>query len=378
MHASVLLASTFVEMQLRSSGSQPRSEASEPVTELRVRWVGDRPEWLDLAEAREALEGVEIEWTPAAEVPRRKLPVFPTTPDVVHVQRSALKCVAAVRESLPRARLVLDLSGDGEGHIGRRAVRDAARADVILLGSRWELRELRRRYPSLARRTVLLRGPLDLSQFAGDVQPDAVPGAPFGRDAGVGQRILFAGPYTSSGGLDMLLAATNEVRRRNEDVRLAALPYRSISPRYLAQCQRRAARLGGAALVGSSVDSREEPLWYRAADVVCLPCREAVGAGPAKFAAAAGKPFLGTEVEPLLEHVADGQTGLLIPVDDLDTLVAGIEALLGDADVAARLGAAARERAEHDFSAAAGAERLRRVWSDALSRPSSGRDAPKP
>ena len=46
----------------------------------------------------------------------------------------------------------------------------------------------------------------------------------------------------------------------------------------------------------------------------------------------------------------DGETGLLVPPRDPDALRAALERLLGDAELRARLGAAARERARERFA----------------------------
>lgn len=366
-----------MELSTQSLGPAVRADASsESLEETSVRWIGRKPRWFDIEEARAALHGVEIEWSSTDATGRRKLRVAGAQPDVVHVQSSDLKSLATLRQSLPRAKLVLDLSGDAEGHIGWRSARDAALADVILVGSLWELRELRRRYPAIAGRTILFRRPVDLTMFGSEEPPGITAVMPFREPPAIGQRVLFAGPYTEAGGLDLMLDAMIEVQERQSRVSLAAIPYRTINWRYLARCKRRAERLGERVFFAPTVESGELPFWYEAADVVCLPCREAVGAQPAKLAAAAGKPFLGTEVDPLLEHVVEGQTGFLFPVNDFDTFVAAVEALVSDGEEARRLGASARRRAEHDLSPVAAAERLRWIWTDVLSPRGPGLGSP--
>jgi glycosyltransferase involved in cell wall biosynthesis len=77
---------------------------------------------------------------------------------------------------------------------------------------------------------------------------------------------------------------------------------------------------------------------------------------------------VGSDVAGLAEHVVEGETGFLVSPDDLDTLTAALEALLGDEDEAGRLGTCARERAEEQLSPAAAARRLRRLWSEGADR----------
>jgi glycosyltransferase involved in cell wall biosynthesis len=59
-------------------------------------------------------------------------------------------------------------------------------------------------------------------------------------------------------------------------------------------------------------------------------------------AMAAGKPVVTTAVDGHPFHVRDGETGYLVPPDDVDALAAAITRVLADPERAARLGAAAR------------------------------------
>jgi len=66
-------------------------------------------------------------------------------------------------------------------------------------------------------------------------------------------------------------------------------------------------------------------------------------------AAAAGRPIVATDAGGTPEIVIDGQTGLLVPVGDTDGLARGLTRLLEHADLAARLGSAAREHVATTF-----------------------------
>ncbi len=77
-------------------------------------------------------------------------------------------------------------------------------------------------------------------------------------------------------------------------------------------------------------------------------------------AASGGRAIVATAAGGAPEIVIDGETGLLVPVDDRDALAAALERLGGDPDLRARLGAAARERADTVF----GMDRFVREFSD--------------
>jgi glycosyltransferase involved in cell wall biosynthesis len=87
----------------------------------------------------------------------------------------------------------------------------------------------------------------------------------------------------------------------------------------------------------------------RAAVVVCPSRREGYGV-VAREAMAHGRPVVATNVGGLPEAVVDGETGLLVPPGDVSALRAALERLLGDAELRARLGAAARDRVRERFS----------------------------
>jgi glycosyltransferase involved in cell wall biosynthesis len=87
----------------------------------------------------------------------------------------------------------------------------------------------------------------------------------------------------------------------------------------------------------------------RAAVVVAPSRREGFGVTVAE-AMAHGRPVVASAVGGLLDLVADGETGLLVPPQDPPALRAALERLLGDAELRARLGAAARERARERFA----------------------------
>ena len=68
----------------------------------------------------------------------------------------------------------------------------------------------------------------------------------------------------------------------------------------------------------------------------------------------------------MLELVADGETGLLVPPRDAAALREAVERLLGDRELRERLGRAARERARERFGWDGVIERTLEVYRRAL------------
>lgn len=85
-------------------------------------------------------------------------------------------------------------------------------------------------------------------------------------------------------------------------------------------------------------------LYGRAAIVACPSHREGFGVVCAE-AMAHGRPVVASAVGGLLDLVADGETGLLVPPRDVGALRAALDRLLADAALRRRLGTAGRERA---------------------------------
>ena len=92
-----------------------------------------------------------------------------------------------------------------------------------------------------------------------------------------------------------------------------------------------------------------ERLYERAAVVACPSRREGFGVVCAE-AMAHGRPVVATAVGGLLDLVVDGETGLLVPPRDPAALRAGLQRMLADGELRARLGAAARERIRERFA----------------------------
>ncbi|QCB93724.1 glycosyltransferase [Cellulomonas shaoxiangyii] len=113
-----------------------------------------------------------------------------------------------------------------------------------------------------------------------------------------------------------------------------------------------AERLGVAGRVHllGRVGHADVPALVSSADlVVATPWYEPFGIVPLE-AAACGVPVVGSAVGGLLDSVADGVTGVLVPARDPDALAAAVRGLLDDPARRRAMGAAARHRALARYS----------------------------
>jgi glycosyltransferase involved in cell wall biosynthesis len=186
------------------------------------------------------------------------------------------------------------------------------RARRVLAASSW-LAEAARALG--ARDVAVIPSGVDVPE---SVEPEAEP-----------PEVLYAGRLSPEKGVEELLAATHGMRL----VVAGDGPLRDRVPTAL-----------------GFVDHDElERLYGRAAVVACPSRREGFGVVCAE-AMAHGRPVVASAVGGLLDLVADGETGLLVPQGDPAALRRALEQLLADADLRRRLGAAGRERIRQRFS----------------------------
>jgi glycosyltransferase involved in cell wall biosynthesis len=81
---------------------------------------------------------------------------------------------------------------------------------------------------------------------------------------------------------------------------------------------------------------------------------------------AAGKPVVATRGGAIPEIVVDGQTGLIVPMGDPESMANAIASLLADPARAAQMGAAGRERVAGRFTIAHTAAGVQRVYDELL------------
>jgi glycosyltransferase involved in cell wall biosynthesis len=94
---------------------------------------------------------------------------------------------------------------------------------------------------------------------------------------------------------------------------------------------------------------RDTPRWYRAMDVLALPTYREGFPVVTLEAAAMAIPLVATRIPGCVDAIVDGVTGTLVPPRDVPALTAALGAYLGDAELRARHGEAARARVLRDF-----------------------------
>lgn len=144
--------------------------------------------------------------------------------------------------------------------------------------------------------------------------------------------------------------------------------YGAQSARYLDELRLLARSRGVADDVVFLGGVSEVELVYGAADVVVHPAVHPEGFGRVVVEAQlCGTPVVATGIGGVLELVVDGVTGLLVAPDDPQALIAGIESVLGDPELAGRLVANGR-RAGQRFSREAHVERMDRLYRKVLAK----------
>jgi len=190
------------------------------------------------------------------------------------------------------------------------------------------------------------------------------------------------------GGLDLALFAFTP--EHVSDMPLVVLPSRLIAAKGVREFVEAARRLKAAgvrarfALVGDVdeahpdlIERRDLDAWaregavecwgwredmaevIRQAAIVCLPSYYREGAPRALIEAASiGRPAVTTDWTGCRDVVVDGETGLLVPVRNVDALATALRRLIEDRELRERMGEAARFRAEDNFSSALAIERM--------------------
>jgi D-inositol-3-phosphate glycosyltransferase len=106
--------------------------------------------------------------------------------------------------------------------------------------------------------------------------------------------------------------------------------------------------------------------YYSAADVaVTTPWYEPFGLTPLE-AMACGRPVIGSAVGGITFTIADGVTGFLVPPQDPAALADKLELILAQPELRERMGRAARQRVEQEFTWAATARRTAELYQSLL------------
>ena len=110
---------------------------------------------------------------------------------------------------------------------------------------------------------------------------------------------------------------------------------------------------------------------YERNAIVVVPSRGEGFGMVALEAAERGRAAIVSDVGGLPEIVADGETGTVVPAEDVESLARAIVVLARDDELVRAYGAAARRRALDQFSAESAADGVERLYRDELARRSS-------
>lgn len=180
-----------------------------------------------------------------------------------------------------------------------------------------------------------------------------------------GPLMLFVGGIHPRKGVHWLLEAFETVRDRREDAHLVLVgPSEKYDQEYVGRVRERIAE-GGAAQAVTFVDRVVDNVheYMRAADVYVLPSTREGLPITVLEAMASGLAVVASDIREIADsQITPGETGLLVPVGDVDALSAALTSVVADADLRSRLGAAARRRAEEAFSTRTVDEQYRRLY----------------
>lgn len=187
------------------------------------------------------------------------------------------------------------------------------------------------------------------------------------RDGGYG---LYVGSLSPIKGVGVLLEALKDVP--GHEVHVVG----GGSGEETAALKARAAALGVAGRVRFCGPLHGEALWREQAGarygVIPSVWREVLGYTAMEMLAI-GKPVIGSDIGGIPELVRDGETGLLFPPGDAGALAERMRRLVGDAGLAARLGAAGKALVAGDCSAEGHYGKVMEVYRKAVAGRADGR-----
>nr|WP_253799404.1 glycosyltransferase family 4 protein [Rhodovulum sp. P5] len=184
------------------------------------------------------------------------------------------------------------------------------------------------------------------------------PGPPIPPRAEGEIRLLFVGRLAPVKGLRVLLEALAELAPEIPGLRLVLVgdgPDR-------ARLEEAAAPLGDRVTFTGYLSQDEVAGAMQGTDICVLPSFAEGVPVVLMEAFASAKPVIATQVAGVGELVAQGESGLIVPPGDRDSLIAAIRKLAADPDLRARMGAAGRAKVVADFDISVEASRLARLF----------------
>lgn len=294
-------------------------------------------------------------WDALIAVPRLSAYIRRRKPSAVYVNTVTLPWwVLAARLAGSRTIVHLHEAEDTDSGLVRRALVSPLRlAHAVIVISRSAMRAMVDADPSLAAKAHLI--------YNGVPEPTDAPEPPT-RQAPLG--LLVIGRLSPRKAPHLALEAAGRLRQQGYDVvvELAGTAFPGYEW-YVEELEARAARddLEGAVRFAGYC----KPIWpnLARADIVVAPSlREPFGNAVVE-AQLALRPVVATAALGHTESIMDGETGILVPAEDVDAMVEAIARLAEDAELANRIATAARTEAVNRF----GVERYYREVVDLVS-----------
>lgn len=163
-------------------------------------------------------------------------------------------------------------------------------------------------------------------------RPDRVMSIPLGANFAPGttvpvphsRRILMFGRMEAYKGLDLLLAAATELRRRRDDFLLVLAGRGPLLDLYRSQFE----ALGCCEIHAEYISREQSIALFNSCDVVVAPYHEATQSGVVSLANAFARPVIGMAVGGLPDVIFDGVNGRLVRPGDHMSLAAALERAL--------------------------------------------------
>jgi glycosyltransferase involved in cell wall biosynthesis len=180
--------------------------------------------------------------------------------------------------------------------------------------------------------------------------------------------VLFVGNVVPNKGVEVLFEAVFRLRPRHPTIRLQIVGGGSaLHDAFWQRIQREGAQ-GNFQFTGF-VDRAGLPRYYQEADVFCSPAQYEGGVANVYIEAmACGCPVVASTAGGAPEAVSDGQTGLLVPPNDVPAVADALDRLLSDAPLRRRMGRAGRRRVDEYFAMDRYIQRVLAVYEKAITR----------
>ncbi|MGB0383350.1 MAG: glycosyltransferase family 4 protein [Ardenticatenaceae bacterium] len=172
---------------------------------------------------------------------------------------------------------------------------------------------------------------------------------------------VFVGRLTTQKGVDLLLEAWAQLAEPRELILVGDGAERPALEALASEL-----KLDHVTFTGSTNDVRS---YLQQADLFVLPSRAEGIPNAMLEAMACGLPVVASRVGGIPDVVEDGESGLLVPPDDVPALVGALDRLLADSDLRRQMGQKARERVVSDYSLKAATTRHLDLYREVIGLP---------